>query len=755
MSGSSSTAKEQSPVSITSSSKQKASDSPLRPDQPRSILKGGAETSPPEEVATASTRGPRPILKHKDPVSFNPTDCDSSSDNRPPLKSILKSGTDPESSPNSVESSPRSILKHHDDASDEYSPRSASGHHGILKTTEASAASDTASGDSHSLRRSILKTKDLTGGACDTESTSYSEDSNSQRPVRSILKSRKSSGDSLLSSSGDELEDLSPRPILKTSPRSESVVSPNSEPRSILKTKNLPAHSASDSARDSPKPILKSRESSPTRSMSPLRVVDPVKPILKKGMETPTPMVNPAPMQSTKSPTGPSVLKAQQSEGSPQTSSSFAAFKSPTARNYTSSSLGLGGEEQKSPSANAQRPVNNMSAFNVEDSIAIAKSQKFNNTEAGKAKQSPDSPVSQLNGAKKTDKSLSLSRPKAESKPEWMVEAEKRQMARKGKYEDPEKNFIANRGARERTVSPPPKPVAPKVSTNKGVRERAVSPPPQPVAPKVSSTNGVSDKKKVGTASGVVPMEVEDDRPEWQKEAEKRQAKRKGFYPDPEKVPIRGKEKPTRSDAVTKDQTGKANRKAASAMPVIGSRVTGGIPSDIAGKPSKPAAAMVPPPKPMRSPMPERAQNADRRPKTEFGEARGGRKPEWQLEAERRQAALQKHLRENPGELQKQKKKPAPPRPAQPPSLDNRRKIKADSNFNFDDERDVGRATNGNNAYAEIGPPSRRRPRGKGAVNSDAAGDRDSKFANRPLPAVPADEDLDAPPKRRVSLPHC
>lgn len=680
---------------------------PTRPDLPRSILKsGGTDASSVSDELQASnlSKGPRPILKHKDsPTSNTVCDAPKASDNLR-LRSILKAGTDAESGPATIDNSPRSILKRHDDFEDEAQIGSG---HGILKLSDGATPSDSVHDYTSHGPRSILKT-----GMYDPD-TSISQDE-SPRPGKSILKSRKHSGDSLFSSSGDELEELSPRPILKTSPRSEALVSPTSDRKSILKTKGLSSQSPSNT-RDSPKPILKSRESSPSpiTSSSPLKVAEPTKPILKKGVETPMPTKS-AWSQQVKSPSGPSVLRTTDSEEAGRPGSSFAAFKSTSPKSYTSN-LGLGDKDNKA--------VSTLGTGSDKPRAAPRRLDSKPSPTSG-ARNKPDTNTKQKS-------STLIPKTTEDDKPEWMREAEKRQAARGGKYLDPEKSYL-----------------------EKNTKSSTIASPTRSFSPPTSFTFNSGEKKKAGTidrpkpfvrktSPREEPMEV-DSRPEWQKEAEKRQAARKGFYPDPEKPTVGNKSSEPEIPLTNGKAT--ANKVPDKPVPFYGGQTVPNLVNKQlekehikSGTWSTRLPVGAPPPKPLRSPLPQRSSvHSEEGKKAENGEDEFERQ---------RLAAIRKH----PSILQRNKKNPPPPRPVAPPQVE-KKKIVPSSEFTFDPIR--GRLTRpgqtspqGEGVYAEVGPPSRRKP----VRNEENALNR---FSHRPLPPLPRcmDESGEGTPtpKRKV-----
>ena len=778
------------PPSDRSTDTQRLFVSPKATDtSPRSILKSVADSNDTSRVASSS--GPKPILKNKETTVTVGDTSPKSSDGKP-LRSILKSSFDGESGSSSQETSPRSILKHHDEGDDEHKPAS----HSILKSVESASSNDTSNESGASaVPRSILKTKD------NANSLDSITNEDNTKPFRSILKYRKSSGDSLLSSSGDELssEEMTPRPILKSSQRVESLVSPTAELKSILKSKTSTQSTAKNDniTRDLPKPILKSRETSPAPVASPLSVPEPTKPNWKKDIHTPTPAF-PVRSELDKSPSGPSLLRAQKSDGMPDSSSSFAAFKkSTTAVSYHSNHAEIGGDIPISPmeiELEVDNPTNNMSAFNIEDSIVVAKSNMADHESKGITAATPSkpglgiaTPIAVLSGAEndygksqKTSakpggpvKKKSDFPPTPENKPEWMIVAEKRQAARAGKYKDPEKAYLTE----NKTVPESPtkstgftKPTSPPPNTRPVPKPRSSCTLPgqnKLGAPKrqshgVSNTLGGATKvqaRKIAPSEETA-MEV-DDRPMWQIEAEKRQAARKGHYPDPEKAPVKPSNKPKMMQNIDKSGTHGPSYGGHQGVSGLGTkqdrvknidypsraRVT---PREKSGrmeiKDNRSKSALLPPPKPLRSPMPSRVSMVDTKLRDQVVRpappgskpARPTSKPIVTSESNRKVSPRSQDL----SDLQRRKKSPAPPRPPNSPALTlDKKKIAPDTGFTFN-RGEFGMKTE--RPYAEIGPPTRPpRPH---------VPDGTGKMANRPLPPVPLHQDMDSPPKRRVSF---
>ena len=127
-------------------------------------------------------------------------------------------------------------------------------------------------------------------------------------------------------------------------------------------------------------------------------------------------------------------------------------------------------------------------------------------------------------------------------KPDWMVEAEKRQKVRGGKYVDPEKRSKVENTAMNSAVSerPQPKPrqfipsnLQSKVlETNHTKQEKWTSTPNK--AEGANGENGPSNRENRRNMMDTRKA-ADDLKPEWMREAERRIAERNGRYVDPEK----------------------------------------------------------------------------------------------------------------------------------------------------------------------------------------------------------------------------
>ena len=340
---------------------------------------------------------------------------------------------------------PRSILKS-DLSSSHDSPRS------ILKTKDSEPMSVTLVVDKDPSPRSILKGQ----GA---PSERRHSDGAAMVNFKSILKAGSSSAEHLDQPAGDGAVSP-PRSILKSKEDLHSS-EPDEPPKSILK-KSLDDIRQEDLEAEQPRSILKKSTEDLPESIGQPR---PAKPILKRLSDDRT--LEPSPMVEPDLPNEPrSILK--NAAVSRQPPWSMSPHRSPP-----------------------QRRANNMSAFNLEDSIDLVQCPVV------------DSNGQPVRAAPKVGEV---------SKPEWQVEAERRKALRNGKYVDPEKPVVNKPKSPELSPAGPSKP------------QRLQAQTKQPVT--VNQTN------RTRALRSVSPPAAAGGTAEWQQEAERRRAR--GFM-DPER----------------------------------------------------------------------------------------------------------------------------------------------------------------------------------------------------------------------------
>ncbi len=399
------------------------------------------------------------------------------------LSSTRKVSDDRTASP-TRDTAQKTILRHTDESvlkHDDQEPKS------ILKTHPTSSSHDSSMFGATSAPKSILKFKDagrdstvtsptvsetfgspprsILKSRCNSEERRSSADSS---PPRSILKSKTaSSAESLDDTGSPELSMSPPRSILKAK-HEEQKISSKTVTRSILKkslddlTQDRSEESFSVHKTSTPKSILK-------KSFEDLASVEPEDPksILKKSFEESSPEAKDEVSRFVQKEPPRSILKMKRSgldassppghHKSVSTISMSRAGKLSEAESQNTLAVGSGvvGIGSASSAHSSQSANNHMNAFNVTDSVELSQKKgtptwqlemdarrNINNNAALKLAyaQSEAKPKESafIANVKPGSKQTEVKDQESSSKPEWMLEAEKRQAARGGKYVDPE-----------------------------------------------------------------------------------------------------------------------------------------------------------------------------------------------------------------------------------------------------------------------------------------------------------------------------